>query len=110
MCFPDEFAQGGSWNYFEQLKDKAILQIKYIKTGDATLIAQINAITDYQLSLLAPAVFDPADPQNSIVKMELSFESLCTQLEELGVQNPKRLTVFEFYSKIRYFKAKNKPK
>lgn len=86
------------------------MQLKYIRTGDKSLIPQINAVTDFQISMLVPGNFNPESTDNSITRMELSFESLCTNLEELGIQNPKRLSVFEFYSKIRYFKAKFKPK
>lgn len=97
-------------NYFEQVKQKTLLQLKYLQSGDQKYVKQINAVTDYQLSMIAPSDFDGESRQNTINAMELSFESLCTNLEELGIQRPKRLSVFEFYSKIRYFKAKNKPK
>lgn len=38
--------------------------------------------------------------------MEMSFENLCTALEELGVKDPQNLTVFQFYSKVAYFEKK----
>lgn len=42
--------------------------------------------------------------------MEKGFETLCASLEDLGVADPKRLTVFEFYARVEYFKNKNKEK
>lgn len=92
--------------YFQQLKDKALLQIEFIKTQNHELINRINAISTYQVNLLSPKIFASENPDNCIRASELAFEALCTNLEELGVMQPKKLTVFEFYSKIRYFKTK----
>jgi len=91
-----------------QLKDKVLLQLEYLKTAKQDLIPQINSISDYQISLMKPNVFAEGHPENCIRKMDLAFEELCTNLEEFGVHNPKQLTVFEFYSKIAYFKSKKK--
>lgn len=84
------------------------MEIQFIRTGKIDLIGQINAITDYQVALMNPKIFAFESPDNCIRKMEEAFENLCTNLEELGVMNPKKLTVFEFYSKIRYFKTKKR--
>lgn len=84
--------------------------MEYIRTGKEEIVAKINEITLYQIGLMLPHSFDSSNPDNFLKGVELSFESVCTNLEEMGVTNPKRLTVFEFYSKIRYFKNKNKPK
>jgi len=80
--------------------------LKYLKEDDRSVIPQINSISDYQIGLMKPKVFAEGHPDNCINEIELAFESLCTNLEEMGVMNPKKLTVFEFYSKIRYFKSK----
>lgn len=71
------------------------------KTKD--LIKNIDA---YQLSLTRPKNFDSQDPGNYIKEMEKGFETLCATLEELGVHRPKSLTVFEFYTRVEYFKKK----
>lgn len=85
------------------------MEIEFIRTGKIDLVSQINAITSYQVAIMNPKIFAYESPDNCIRKMEEAFENLCTNLEELGVMNPKQLTVFEFYSKIRYFKTKKKP-
>lgn len=56
--------------------------------------------------MIAPKNFDNSDPDNYIKRMELSFENLCTALEELGVKDPAELSVFQFYNKITYFEKK----
>jgi hypothetical protein len=45
---------------------------------------------------------------NYVKKIEVSFENLCTSLEEAGVPNPRALTMFQFYSKIDYFEARKR--
>jgi len=72
------------------------------------MIEEINSISDVQITLMAPKIFSDSHPDNCIREAEIAFEALCTNLEELGVMNPKKLTVFEFYSKIRYFKKKKR--
>lgn len=56
-----------------------------------------------------PKDFKANSPDNILNEMDISFENVCTALEEAGVNNPKKLTVFEFQSKIIYFESK-KPK
>lgn len=80
--------------------------MKFLKTSDPAAIPQINAIAESQIAMMNPKIFIQGHPDNCITAFEISFEELCANLEEIGVMNPKRLTVFEFYSKIRYFKKK----
>ena len=60
----------------------------------------------FQLELITPKNFNGEDPANYTKKLDLSFEALCTSLEELGVKDPGELSVFSFYAKIAYFKKK----
>lgn len=93
---------------------KAKLQIKYVKqivatkSRDKTLKESIDSITKLQLDLITPKNLNPADTKNYINTLEISFENICTSLEEAGVVNPKQLSVFEFYAKIRYFETRKK--
>lgn len=45
---------------------------------------------------------------NLFLQMDLSFSRLCTSMEEAGVQNPNKLTVFDFNVRLDYFEEKNK--
>lgn len=90
---------------------KTLLQIKLIRHGENPETRRmIQAIDQYQASLITPRNFNPRDPDNYLQKVELSFENLLTSLEELGVTSPENLTVFRFYSKIQYFKKKERNK
>lgn len=86
------------------------LQHQYIKKRDASIKDKIKVYTDYQISIIAPKNLNPSDTKNYIKQIEMSFEDLCTSMEELGVKDPKRLSIFEFYGKIRYFEAKKSQK
>lgn len=81
-----------------------------IKEGRTPEVQRLIAdILEYQLAMIAPRNFDSQDEHNVIKAMEVSFENVCTNLEELGIMDPHNLTVFSFYSKIAYFEKKNKP-
>ena len=47
---------------------------------------------------------------NEVIEMEKSFEQSCSVLQDNGIQNPKALNVFEFYSKIEFLETKLKDK
>lgn len=83
------------------------MQCKQVTKGrDAKVEQAIAAITSWQLDLIAPKNFETADPDNYVKRIELSFENICTALEELGVKDPATLTVFQFYNKVVYFEKK----
>jgi hypothetical protein len=56
---------------------------------------------------MSPKNFDNTSPDYHIKKIEKGFEEVCASLEDNGVSNPKRLTVFEFYSRIEFYKKKH---
>jgi hypothetical protein len=86
---------------------KARLQLSLIINGyNARTVELIQQVENWQLALIAPKNFDSADVDNYVKRLELSFESLCTSMEELGVVTPGELTVFQFYTKLTYFEKK----
>jgi hypothetical protein len=70
----------------------------------------IKDIDDFLTGLIAPKNFNPEDTKNIVVFQEKSFERICAALEELGVHEPGKLSVYKFYNKIEYFKNKPRPK
>lgn len=68
----------------------------------------IKQISEYQLALMTPKDLNPSSVNNYVKKIEVSFENLCTSLEEAGVRDPRALTMFQFYSKIDYFESKRR--
>lgn len=119
LYFPGEFSDGSS-NYFYELQRKSILKLKVVRISQtlkasdiheaSKLRETIKQIEQWELSLHSPKNFDNQSPDYFIKKIEKSFESLCIALEENGVQSPKKLTLFEFYSRLEYFKKKRKQK
>jgi hypothetical protein len=86
------------------------LQLAIITQGEDPKIRKlIKDINAWQLAQHVPKNFDNESPDYYIKNLEKSFESLCATLEDLGVQNPKGLTIFEYYSRLEYFKKKKKP-
>lgn len=70
----------------------------------------IRDADDYLLSTIAPKEYDERKPESVVNQMDKSFEKICSTLEEVGVSNPKNLSIFEFESRIEYFREKNKAK
>jgi len=54
-----------------------------------------------------PKDFNPF-VENCLIQMEQEFESMAAALGENGIQNASELTVFEFYSRVKYFQKKSK--
>lgn len=86
-----------------------MLQLKIIAgTAVKEDYEEIESIDQYKLTFLTPENFDGESAENVFKKMDMSFEYFCASLEEAGVQNPKQMTTFEFYSRVNYYRSKNK--
>lgn len=68
---------------------------------------EIQTIDEYLIALMMPKNFDPEDARNVVINQERNFEKICAVLEDVGVTNPAKLSVYKFYSRIEYYK--NKP-
>jgi hypothetical protein len=88
------------------MERKANYQLDYILEGKESLLQLIEDADDYLISQMAPKDYDENNTMSAINQMDKAFENLCSSLEEMGVSRPKELTVFEFESKIEYFKRK----
>lgn len=62
------------------------------------------------ISLNPPKDFKFNNPENHLNQLDDSFESLCASMEEAGIKDPEKLTVFKFKKRIQYFKAKAQKK
>lgn len=70
----------------------------------------MEQVNDYLISLNTPRNFDYSDPENDIKNIRQAFARSCAALEEMGVKDPHRLTVYDFNAKTDYFEKKYKPK
>lgn len=68
----------------------------------------IDTINRYLASLNPPQEFRETDPKSILKDIEISFENACAALQESGIPNPKKLTVFEFEQRVDFFSKRNK--
>lgn len=94
-------------DYLEKLKKYLRTQIAYNLTEDPIHIDEIQKLSKWFLEHNKPKSFNPYDKNNSLISQEQEFENMATALEENGVII-SGLTVFEFYSRCKYFEKKSK--
>ena len=70
----------------------------------------IQDIQSWMLSLNLPKNFMQESEINTFRIMDSSFEQLCFSMEHSGIIEPKKLSVFEFNSKIVNLEKMNKNK
>lgn len=67
-----------------------------------------EAITKYFIDQQSPNKFDPYDNDNILMSNEVAFEDVINTMEDQGSFNPKKLTEFEFYNKLQFYRKKFK--
>ncbi len=67
----------------------------------------IKTTNEYLIDLNPPKNLSKGN--SDIVKMEKGFEKLVIHMEEMGVYNPKKLSVYEFYSRVDFLESKINP-
>ena len=70
----------------------------------------IGAVDRHLIELNRPYDFRTDNPESILKEMDMSFEDTYSAMEEAGVSNPKKMSVFEYHAKIQYFNKKRKPK
>lgn len=65
----------------------------------------MKEICDYFIEQAKPKQFNSHAEDNIIVQSDKQFESVCTNLQESGIDIEK-LSVFSFYSKIEHFEKR----
>lgn len=66
----------------------------------------LKNVAEFFLEKQKPVIFDPNNEECALVNSDRAFEEVIASMEDNGVMNVKELTVFEFYSKIKYFEKK----
>lgn len=89
------------------LKDRVIAELRYIINGGGDqYIKTINEVNSYFISLMGPKNLDGGSNKNVIVQFQLNFHELCIALMANGVPDPELMTVFRFYTALKYFENK----
>lgn len=88
-------------------KDKIIAELNFILTdGQESYLSTIQNINDYFLSLITPKNLDGGSKDNILVNFQVNFSELCIALMTNNVPDPEKMTVFRFYSAIKFFEDK----
>jgi hypothetical protein len=69
---------------------------------------ELLQLEEFFLTSAKPLVFNPYETSNVLRTSELTFEEICTTMQEQGVTDPKKLTEYEFYSKLSFYEKKFK--
>lgn len=92
------------------VRDKIIAELEFILTnGDQKYIKTIRMIHEYFLSKMAPKNLDGGSKDNVSVLFQVEFSELSIALMTNGIPDAETLTVFKFYSAMKYFEER-KPK
>lgn len=68
--------------------------------------AEMALLEEFFLAQQAPLTFNPYNADNVVMAGERSFEQVCLNMQEAGLQSPKKMTEFEFYNAILFFQNK----
>lgn len=89
------------------IRDRIVANCNFvISDGETVYIDQIVNLNQYFVSLITPKNLDGDSHYNVIVQFRVNFEELCIALMANGIQNPDKMTVFRFYSALKYFESK----
>jgi hypothetical protein len=69
---------------------------------------KMDQLYDYFLERAKPQKFNPFEPDNVLTVSEMQFEEMIATMEDQGVSSAKRLTEFEFYTRIKFYQKKFK--
>jgi hypothetical protein len=105
IYFPKWFNADNSI-YNQYLKEYILTKINLIIDPENNDVVEImREICNYFINQNKPKQFNPGSKNNIVITSEKQFESVCTNLEESGV-NLENITVFSFYSKIEHFEKR----
>ena len=92
----------------EKLKNYLKKRIEFELTGDVAILPALYNFRDYFLEQSRPKSFNPFNNENELIRLDQQFESISAALEENNVSNVANMSMFEFYSRVKYFEKKSK--
>ncbi len=108
MCFPDKFSESGILNYYSQVRDRMVYQLRMLYEPSGNLKNKIEGIDGYLLDLMVPQNLDGNSTHNILIQQKVSFEKVTVALMQNGINEPDGLTVLRFYSALEYYEKQNK--
>lgn len=90
------------------LFEKIIAECEFIiSDGKKDYLQVIKNVNEYFLDLIKPKNLNGNDKHNVIVLFKVQFSELCIALMSNSIPDPEKMTVFRFYSALKYFENKN---
>lgn len=80
--------------------------MKFIVEEKEDYLKAVQKEDDYFLSLIKPKNLNGNDTENIIYQSRKQFENLCVVLINQGMADPEKMTVFRFYTTIKFFETK----
>lgn len=105
LYFPHEFEDAKSKEYFDKLRQKAILTLDAVISDEAD-DSKLKAITREVLTYFKPQVFDGTESVE--IQHDKQFDKMCIALSKSLHIQPKKLTTLEFYNAFEYLKEQIK--
>jgi len=103
QLFPDVIDQSQEKNYYQKVRELKEAELEEIAFG-TDITKRVESIEAYFAEMIKPASFDGA---GSIERgYELQFEETCHFLSKHTNKDPKKLSVKEFYSLLKYIENK----
>lgn len=94
--------------HFQQLRRRAVALCDYLLEEDVKHLATVQQVDEALLDLNPPEQFDDGHPGNVVVLRRRAFTQLCAVLNDHGVPEPGKLTVYDFYTRLQYVQEKMK--
>lgn len=92
-----------------KLREKTIAELNFvISDGKESYLREINGINEYFLSLVTPKNLDGGSKDNVAIQFQVQFSELCIGIMTNGIPDPEKMTVFKFYSTMKYFEDKQR--
>ena len=105
LYFPREFEDAKSKEYFDKLRQKALLTLDAV-ISDEEDDSKLKAITREVLTYFKPQVFEGTESVE--VQHDKQFDKMCIALSKSLHIHPKTLTTLEFYNAFEYLKEQIK--
>lgn len=91
------------------LKNKIIAECRFvISDGREEYLQTIQSVNEYFLGLITPKNLNTGSKDNVTVQFQVNFGELCVALMSNNIPDPERMTVFRFYSTLKFFESKQR--
>lgn len=91
------------------IRDKIIAECNFvISDGNEVYLNTIRNVNDYFLGLIVPKNLDGGN-KDVVIQFNVQFSQLSIALMTNGIPDCEEMTVFKFYSALKFFESKRKP-